>query len=313
MYAATEADPIRNVYDRQNNRTITWRIPDTAVTTDGTDRHLNIADPAHSKVLEIFGAKRRTDGNWDAYVAIINDLRGAGVYSTWHGTRAYGGSSMGGLIRKGELTNGIPHALAIATGNMALNRNVPATHPAYLGSGKAFVWPASSADTGAMYSDIGNLHMGTLLAIPPSVDITKLGITDRRTLNLARALQDYGAYIVDTGGGDWFLGSIFYAELAAQNEAPGGPIPDIDKVTMLLRVVANNSSTNVGGGGTPRRSLAPPLATAAQSGVPPVALSPQPHTPGEPSTAWAIAAILVPSRRLLSRGSHGSRAMLRPN
>jgi hypothetical protein len=220
---------------------------------------MNVIGPSGTDVLELFGVRRRDDGSWSTYVAIVNDLRGPGVYRTWHGTRAYGGSSMGGLIRKGELTSGIPHALAMATGSKMLNRIIPLAHPGFPGAGKAFVWPASSADTGAPYSDIGNLHMGTLLAIPPDVDIMQLGITDRRTLSLARALQDYGAYIVDIGGGDWHRGGIFYAELSASGEAPQGPLPDIDRVATLLQVVANNSDRRPGGGGAPRRPLAPPL------------------------------------------------------
>ena len=106
--------------------------------------------------------------------------------------RAYGGSGIAGLIRQGELTHGIPHALAAAIDPKAHNRNGP--------GGKAFVWPASSADgdSSTAYGTTGNLFMGTLVAIPPSVDLGELGLRGPE-MEIARALQDYGAYVVELG------------------------------------------------------------------------------------------------------------------
>jgi hypothetical protein len=97
------------------------------------------------------------------------------------------------------------------------------------------------------------MTMGSLLAIPPSVDINSLGITDPRTLEVAKALQRFGCYIVDTGGvGD---GIKFYAE----QDYDVDDLPGLYLATRELKLVANNGPNSVGGGGTPLYSLAPPF------------------------------------------------------
>jgi hypothetical protein len=71
------------------------------------------------------------------------------------------------------------------------------------------------------------------------------------------ALQDYGAYVVDTGPQGWnpmvLIGDWGTAD--ALNNI------DDQLVTLFtdLQVVNNNSSNNVGGGGTLRAPLAPPI------------------------------------------------------
>ncbi len=74
---------------------------------------------------------------------------------------------------------------------------------------------------------------------------------------LCVALQNYGGYVVDSGPQGWnpmvLIGDWGTADAL---EAVGDEI-----VTLFtdLQVVNNNASNNVGGGGTPRVPLAPPI------------------------------------------------------
>ena len=99
--------------------------------------------------------------------------------------------------------------------------------------------------------------MGALLAIPPSVDIDALGLSTYGKV-IARAAQDYGVYVVDRGGS----GITFLAEYGdpdiqlgrAQRRA--GMVAGLEIIRNQLQRVTNNSTTNRGGGGTPRVPLA---------------------------------------------------------
>jgi hypothetical protein len=263
IFIATERDPRVTIYlhprylNVAEKAFITMRVPADAQPDPKSDAHLHIIDETHRFVVEMIGAVKDAHGKITAtWGACKNDLRDAGVYDTpYHGTRAYGGSAIAGLIRRGELTHGIPHALAAAIDPKAHNRNGP--------GGKPFVWPASSADGDAdtAYGTTGNLYMGTLVAIPPTVDLDKFGFTGP-DLAIARALQDYGAYIVDSGGCNFQL----FAEPKAKDEAAqikvepsGQSYYSLRKLVPFLRIVTNNGPQSVGGGGTPRRPLAPPF------------------------------------------------------
>jgi hypothetical protein len=95
--------------------------------------------------------------------------------------------------------------------------------------------------------------MGRLLGLPPSVNLDSLGLTPRGRM-LARAFQDYGAYVVDTAGG----GLVGYAEPSAE-PLLADMRADLRKLLPHLRPVLNNAPSRVGGGGTPRAPLAPPI------------------------------------------------------
>ncbi len=114
----------------------------------------------------------------------------------------HGGSGIiGGELTLQELKNNrINHALAINVwGRKYLNK-----------MGGGFVPPAVKADTG--YLDpasgdyygggIGNLKMGSRVAIPPSVTAQALGIQSAEGIALLNALKTYGAYVVDNSAWD---------------------------------------------------------------------------------------------------------------
>ena len=162
-------------------------------------------------------------------------------------------------------------------------------------------WPASVADGLAptqygIAPDIDpplGMKMGALVAIPPSVDITALGLRTDPGRQLAWTLQNYGAYIVDSTGGPafglnvekgpgrnaadplddsteaWFDRA--YADYQGQTGDPVGLKlharvrhasdwrRDIQTLVSNLWLVDNNGENAVGGGGLPRQPFPPPL------------------------------------------------------
>lgn len=111
------------------------------------------------------------------------------------GTLGSGLPAMGGLIRVGEINKGINHSIAISMGSRRFSKN------------KHFVAPAWRADGFA--SNILNGYfgknerytMGTLLAIPHSVDIGAIDWKTKQGYILAKSSQKYGWYIVDSNDG----------------------------------------------------------------------------------------------------------------
>lgn len=117
-----------------------------------------VVDPYAARVMELRGADRLPGGDLTAKGIAISQLRGAGD----RGLTTSGLSALGGVIRFGELTRGIPHALAVGVRKEVL---------------------------------AGNVQFGAWLAIPPSVDINGFKGAE---FEVARALQDYGACIADS-------------------------------------------------------------------------------------------------------------------
>ncbi|MDR7468302.1 MAG: hypothetical protein QN190_11035 [Armatimonadota bacterium] len=273
-YVATASDPLRRIFDRRRGpepgvlRDVI-RVPDEARPAVGTDGHLNIIDETHRWVVELYAVRRLPNGDLSTKGFNRNDLRGPGAgFEGWQGSVASGTSSLGGMIRKGELVTGtaglrtgIRHALQAVVPPSALTWNAP--------GGRPFVWPASSADTPAFrhrgYEPAGNVYMGSLLAIPPAVDIDALGIGDPQAREVARALQDYGVYIVDTGGirNDRIVIRID-PQAADEIRDRRAFASGLSLALRQLLVVANSHSGGKappvpGGGGVPRRPLPPPF------------------------------------------------------
>ena len=237
IYQASVTDPLA-VFSRAGFATVRVAVPAGATPAAGTDRHLHVIDPTGHYV----------DENWDVQGSFPNfttgyhvrtDLYGPGVGQG--GVRAYGGSAIGGLIRTWELQQGaIHHALALALTGGQLARGP--------------VWPATAQDGNAATTYSGSVPMGSLAAIPPSVDVTTLGLTPTGVA-VARALQDYGAYVVDRSGC-----VCLYAEPTSAGTQQAGDLRhDVATLRSLLRIVTDNGPAAVGGGGTPRVALAPPL------------------------------------------------------
>ncbi len=181
-------------------------------------------------------------------------------------TSAAGFPMTAGAIRPGELVNGIRHSLAFITNPRMWNRHAR--------TGAGHVWPAVSADAGWNapdgYGYSGNLFMGSLVAIPPWVDVRTLGLVTSQARAIARALQDYGAYGRDSDG-RVIAKLIITMDYTARSELPVGARFDADLyiIARQLRVVTNSHSPSGGrpqggvkidgGDGTLGAPLAPPF------------------------------------------------------
>lgn len=240
---ASDTDPLVSI-DRPSTGTecVALHIPKTAVVS--AEGFLNVIDPSRKKVVEFYPldlAKRTSED------CFLHPLIGAGFTQ---GIRTYGGSTIGGLVRKGELERGVFHALAASVYGKALSNKGD--------GGKPWVWPATAADTGAatIYGSTGNLHIGTLLAIPQEID---LGVTGPAALIIGQAMKDYGVYIV--GSIDEASNMAFIVEPAAAEEVTSDVPQWLPTLVSKLRVVSNNRpGTNAAGGGTPVQPYAPPFA-----------------------------------------------------
>ncbi|HMU37775.1 MAG TPA: hypothetical protein PKE31_02065 [Pseudomonadota bacterium] len=239
IYVAKETDPIRKIHLR-GRIVATIHIPTRATPalprTPDSDAHLHIVTPDHRAADEMWRAVRRPDGGFDVEGHTRTDLLGPGVF--WGGQRAYGGSALGGLIRRGELRNGIHHALTFT-----LPRRLQRSGP---------VWPASEQDDGGERDYGGHVPIGQLVILPRSVDPNALGLSPQGRA-IAVALRDYGAYNVDSAT-DFSLS----AEPAVEEEL-GTAREDLAKLRALLVCVTNNRKENVGGGGVRSQAAAPPF------------------------------------------------------
>jgi hypothetical protein len=176
-------------------------------------------------------------------------------------TGAHGGSglsALGGVIRYGEFSSGtIHHAMEVELWG---KRYYYCCSP---------IWPATQVDGGASKRSYGGklpyLAPGALLALLPSFDIGSLQTTPGKIL--AKAFQDYGAYVVDdTAWNAWGLTaedgpngntanefqSLYGYALNQRPSTTSRFYGDIVKIFQSLYVVTNNSAATIGGGGQPR-------------------------------------------------------------
>jgi hypothetical protein len=210
------------------------------------------------------------------YNAPNADLYADGIRGAHGGS---GMSSLGGTLRVGELRPGdvgVHHAIKL---DIYMKEAYKCTT-----ASTCFRWPAVTADgyavgwygTGANNPNVNNaaMVMGALLAIPANVDISALGLETEPGRELAWTLQNYGGYVVDDTwaaqfaiptevGPDGSFAAQFKSDYGFSfndnllNNDPWRR--DIQRLLTSLYVVNNNTPTSIGGGGTPRQPLAPPL------------------------------------------------------
>jgi len=168
---------------------LTARVPASMVPPPDADGHCSIFQPDGS-VLETFATILMSNGDLVCGFASYTDPKGLGT-GLEGGRRAPMMPNYAGIIRNGELTSGvINHALGVVLGPEALTAS--------------YVSPAITMDSNtSIYS--GALPIGTLLAIPSTVNLTGLGLTTAQGKILAKAAQQYGMYNIDTAGSDYFL------------------------------------------------------------------------------------------------------------
>jgi hypothetical protein len=180
-------------------------IPDGA-TAGGPELgtgYIVLEDRKAGTAWEMRQAGQNQDGGWFAGFGATVDLRGTGVSPPWMTTespllaaspRPSGVPLTAGLIRVDELKAGnIEHALAFGYPNVRTN---------------AFVSPASTgiaSQEGRADNPFG-LPLGARFRLDPSYDIENTKLSPSAKV-IARALQEYGAILVDEAGG-----SVLYAE-----------------------------------------------------------------------------------------------------
>ena len=148
------------------------------------------------------------------------------------------------------MQQGIAHALAARIEKSRLNVEPP--------GGGVCVWPATNAMRFAPPNGdaAGNIHIGSLLALPPDLDVSALGLPPS-ALVIARALQDYGVYVIGHGPRPFAL--------LSEGRMTGGEVDAaLNRLVPLLQVVTNNTPQTPGGGGSPRRPAAPKFPNEAR-------------------------------------------------
>jgi hypothetical protein len=281
FYKVKASDPLRPVYSPGSwgpgrctgtqSMGISLPIPDNLIVPDATSNPYSTPNNASAflmpdgKTIEQFEPLTRCEAGGSVY----------GWRNPWGGVDIYGDgikgghfgsglSSIGGSIRLGELLNNQPirHALKVliwAEKYLYYSAAVP-----------GYRWPADRADSYAANKYHGTnpkLVQGALLAIPPSVTEASLNLQTPTGKKLFRALQNYGAYVVDDSAWDSHYFAVekgvpeeFRATYGYDFEGTSGKFyEDFMKLFKALHIVDNNRPNSIGGGGTPRAPLAPPI------------------------------------------------------
>jgi len=148
-----------------------------------------IVDKADGLEYDFFDATKSSSSpsGWTATNGGVIRLNGSGWWDNrvgpWIG-RVSGDSNLGGLILASDAQAGvINHALGCVTPNTM--------------DGSSAVSPATAGDPNGSSS---GLPMGSHLQLDPSLDISTLGLEPGEAM-VARALQVYGCYVVDSASG----------------------------------------------------------------------------------------------------------------
>ena len=157
-------------------------IPEAATPDPSSDAHLAILDTAEHCEYDFYRA-RRTGEEWVADWANVLSLDGPGIFRRGLSARGSGFGLAAGLIWPHELARGrIDHALIFS-------------YP--LTSVRGAVAPATETDGQSSLSNA--MVVGSRIQLDPALDLDELSLKPyERTI--ARALQEYGAFLADTGG-----------------------------------------------------------------------------------------------------------------
>jgi hypothetical protein len=167
------------------------RIPKGALAANNNDGSMSIFDTDRGYVVALTDAKYDADSNsWRASGATVTylDSNGLDVRTGQASDERNRGSHRGNnaavmMARFDEVDAGrIEHVLKVASGPDVSSRSV-------------FPMVGSDGDS----SNPSAPPQGLRFRIKPSVDLDSLGLS-RQALVIARALQDYGFYIGDSGG-----------------------------------------------------------------------------------------------------------------
>ena len=171
------------------SRTVRIPIPDAARAAAGSDAQIIVLDRSTGDEWGAWQLAGR-GGRWSAQNAYHYNVRWSGVpprsrNGSAFGSRGAGVPYLAGLVRPCEIARGrIDHALAFA----------------YDAPSRRYVYPATKSDgTGG---GLGAVPEGTRFQLDPSLSSARLGRRGCRgpCLTIARALQRYGMYVIDSSG-----------------------------------------------------------------------------------------------------------------
>jgi hypothetical protein len=173
-------------------------IPVDARPSAGSDGAMVVVDRTAGTIDEYWQAAPAGTG-WTTSWGAINTLSGSG----WGGgSTGAGASRLAGVVRVAEIQAGvIPHALVVQSDTVCATTFRP---------------PAWKTDGDSTRSDC--IPEGARLQLDPAVDVTAIpGITPGEVA-VARALQVYGAYLIDRAGT-----SLAVSFEVAPDASPGNP------------------------------------------------------------------------------------------
>ncbi len=180
----------------------------------GQDNHMVVLDLVNRCEYDFWQTRRSPAGAWSASWGNGTSLDGAGVYPLALSTRGSGFPFLGGLIWPDELAAGrIGHVLAF---------NYPWTR-----SGGP-VSPATDSD-GITQGD-HTIPMGAIVQLDPTLDLNSLSL-EPWVRTVARALQEYGMLLVDTGG-EGAVGLYGIDPRSVEGNPYEGVLPDDDWPTL---------------------------------------------------------------------------------
>jgi hypothetical protein len=162
-------------------------IPTAAKPDNTTDGHMTVIDQSSGCFYEFFVAARTATGGWQSRWANRGLMSGTGIHPGGYSTRDSGFANHAGLIRPEELQAGvIDHALTFST---TFTRPKGVILPATAGGGTY---------SGALPPGGATVPEGARVQLDPGLNLDKLGLSPWQK-TVARALQVYGMYLVDTG------------------------------------------------------------------------------------------------------------------
>jgi hypothetical protein len=187
------ASPLSRLYNVGCTRygcseSVSARIPRYAAASSGSDGKLSVIEPTTNTEFDAWIAEYDpVNDSWRAGSRFLTESDGwgalCGLGEHCNGANAAGTAGMGGAVRPEEIAQGhIDHALALAT---------PYTRSGYIAC------PATHTD--GKYDDVAALPQGARVQLDPSFDVSATNWPRWKKV-VGRALQEYGAYVEDTGG-----------------------------------------------------------------------------------------------------------------
>ena len=161
-------------------------IPAGTVANTGSDGHLSVINGANE--IDMWQAKyNASNDSWSASTITTTTINGWGANcaegQSCMGANAAGFALLGGALRPEEISAGaIPHALSLMT---------PATRSGYIAC------PATGSD--GKSSNASAIPEGAQIQLNPSFNVAAQSWAPWQKV-IAVALQQYGAFVSDTGG-----------------------------------------------------------------------------------------------------------------